>query len=477
MIKRVILFLMVGIMIVMGTACQPTPNQTTIASKNKDLVQEVVEANKEENKQEIIEDKKEIIQQIESLDRHLTMQIDTANPLTKINVDAEIKIPQYDAIPLLRLKPKKFTIEQFNNFIKYFAKDNTVYYRDENSNFSFSKDELESILPMLKQRIKMQETDSRAKNYYKNIVNLFEDGYKKAIRKEEEKVYDEMCPEFTNNGLVLKSYLGADKAADLILYQEDNNISSDMMRFDNQYYNSRYSKFSKYEGADLNLNISYEDAKQLAYEAIALLDGDDTNFILVETTKCSDINGYRTLEDGKPLDAYMLMFNRNYNGINAKNICSISNNNNCNFNKIIEAESIFVIVDDRGIVTFNWRYPSDLTHTIADDVPLLPFDQIEDTFKKFMKYKFSWTPTGDTVPDKVKLNIDINKVELNLMVTAEKDSLDTYLLVPVWDFIGDITYPNKVVCTNGEELEPGYGLGILTINAIDGTVIDRRQGY
>lgn len=93
MIKRIMLFLVVGMMIVLGTACQPTPTQTTIASKNKDLVQEVVEANSDKNKEELVESKEEVKKHIESLDYHLQMQIDTASPLTKINIDAKIKIP------------------------------------------------------------------------------------------------------------------------------------------------------------------------------------------------------------------------------------------------------------------------------------------------------------------------------------------------------------------------------------------------
>ncbi len=51
---------------------------------------------------------------------------------------------------------------------------------------------------------------------------------------------------------------------------------------------------------------------------------------------------------------------------------------------------------------------------------------------------------------------------------SEADSFDTGLLVPVWDFMGTVT--NEAY---GEE----EYRSVLTINAVDGSIIDRALGY
>lgn len=53
-------------------------------------------------------------------------------------------------------------------------------------------------------------------------------------------------------------------------------------------------------------------------------------------------------------------------------------------------------------------------------------------------------------------------------------------MIPVWDFFGKITYqteePGKAV-QDPEMTEDYLGQSFLTINAIDGSIIDRSAGY
>ena len=66
---------------------------------------------------------------------------------------------------------------------------------------------------------------------------------------------------------------------------------------------------------------------------------------------------------------------------------------------------------------------------------------------------------------------------MNLMVIPEKDNPGSYITVPVWDFIADVTMDEKAEMQEGG-FDPGEtNVSIMTINAIDGTVINRVQGY
>ena len=64
----------------------------------------------------------------------------------------------------------------------------------------------------------------------------------------------------------------------------------------------------------------------------------------------------------------------------------------------------------------------------------------------------------------------MNRVHLGLMRIKAKDTRGEGLLIPVWDFWGTRDFP----ADSGEYVDEQI---LLTVNAIDGTVIDRDLGY
>ena len=73
-----------------------------------------------------------------------------------------------------------------------------------------------------------------------------------------------------------------------------------------------------------------------------------------------------------------------------------------------------------------------------------------------------------------KTNVHINRVELGLTKLLMKDSQDDYKLIPTWSFLG---YQTSASRPAQEGLNIGGEVCYLTINAIDGTVIDRGLMY
>ena len=65
--------------------------------------------------------------------------------------------------------------------------------------------------------------------------------------------------------------------------------------------------------------------------------------------------------------------------------------------------------------------------------------------------------------------IKIEQIKLGMMRCRLSES--RYVYLPVWDFIGDCTYKIDDI-PDGE-----YNVSFLTINAIDGSIIDRVAGY
>ena len=91
------------------------------------------------------------------------------------------------------------------------------------------------------------------------------------------------------------------------------------------------------------------------------------------------------------------------------------------------------------------------------------FDEVRGTFEQMVTVANAKVDS-DLDSDVV---IEIDRVVLGYARISEADSYDTGLMVPVWDFQGKKT----------DEYGTEYKGGIMTINAIDGSVIDRSLGY
>ena len=63
-------------------------------------------------------------------------------------------------------------------------------------------------------------------------------------------------------------------------------------------------------------------------------------------------------------------------------------------------------------------------------------------------------------------NVEIGKITLGLMRIQNKDDEDNYTLIPVWDVFEKNTLNGQIDT-----------MSMMTINAMDGSVIDRTVGY
>ena len=66
--------------------------------------------------------------------------------------------------------------------------------------------------------------------------------------------------------------------------------------------------------------------------------------------------------------------------------------------------------------------------------------------------------------------ITIENIRFGYARIAEQNRSGSSLLVPAWDFFGTISDFNGISRSD-------YGTSLITINAIDGSIIDRGLGY
>ena len=117
---------------------------------------------------------------------------------------------------------------------------------------------------------------------------------------------------------------------------------------------------------------------------------------------------------------------------------------------------------------FGLRYENPIESPILDEesVPLLSFDEIRQIFgmispMTIMSYE-KYEAAGNNA-------LYIDRIELGYMTVQRKDQPARYQLIPVWDFFGQ-----RII---SDETYDQFNNALLTINAIDGTIIDRNYGY
>lgn len=176
-------------------------------------------------------------------------------------------------------------------------------------------------------------------------------------------------------------------------------------------------------------------------------------------------------------------------------------------------ETLDLVFDGENLTDFLWRNPYNIEKKTEEYVFLMPFSDIQNIFKEMMLEKHKWT-TGN---EDILLQFDIKEVRLGYMRIRDKNGGNEGTMIPVWDFLGNQTIQyteeetinaqysgkenhiteNISVDVNTQLLQQAYTreqsilqidseygcadndayCSLLTINAMDGTVIDRALGY
>lgn len=143
-------------------------------------------------------------------------------------------------------------------------------------------------------------------------------------------------------------------------------------------------------------------------------------------------------------------------------------------------ERMSIGIDDKGISGFSWSFPTTETGIAKNNVDLLAFDSIKGIAAKELM-KLNWK--DDAIKEAASCRLLINKVILSYMPVATEYGSRDFVMTPVWDFCGQVIYKLKpgtkgyVVDKNNEYVQFGregeQTLSLLTLSAVDGSVIDR----
>lgn len=225
------------------------------------------------------------------------------------------------------------------------------------------------------------------------------------------------------------------------------------------------------QGDNIGRNVgAQENAVELASSLVTGI-WPDMQFMVVD--KDLDITIDRASREGRPADyGYRIYFARMLHGVTITPVMQqgagdathfFPGKNQPSYHLPLEYERLFVDVGEDGIFQIRYDNPLRVGQVLEETPVLLPFPQILDVFSKLSPLKYAAFEQASNN------GIQINRVVLGYMCQQMKDQPGRHQMVPVWDFFGSRTIDRELYDETNNSL--------FTINAIDGTVIDRDLGY
>ena len=223
-------------------------------------------------------------------------------------------------------------------------------------------------------------------------------------------------------------------------------------------------------------SVSLSQARTLA-ETLAAGFGQD--FRLARTARVEASETLEARNEGNSADigpwAYWFCFTRSVDGIpvtltDTAGFEDPENVRDQPYESGPHEERLICVVDQGRIVYAVLQNPWTLGGVIQENVELLPFDDILRIFGSIAPLSIQ-AGEGDVEKNRLTYTNSwhITEIRLGYMPVLVKDGGGTWELRPVWDFFGIRTMPFSI--------DDSPCNVALTIDAIDGTIIDRSYGY
>lgn len=133
---------------------------------------------------------------------------------------------------------------------------------------------------------------------------------------------------------------------------------------------------------------------------------------------------------------------------------------------------ISAVVRDNGVCYLGYYNPYDTGGTVYENVNLLPFDDIWDIFQNVSLMSIQNLEISGELEENT---MEVYEIRFGYMSVRQADG--SYWYTPVWDFYARRRLAGTGSYAHADETRPVEGRSELTINAIDGTIINRSLGY
>lgn len=470
------LLAMIMIFACFTTACQPTPERPVVIGKDSGASLNSV--------------------QYKKTDFPTIYQDSYSKNGANIVFDASVELPDSDKIPTYKISQTTFAQDQVDSIIKALFGDTQMYAPAE-----VTKSELEpayvKALSDLKSKQDNPDQYENSEEYYQEQADELKEQIENAPDSDTLDPIDTKLKksEQGTEHWSGRGDLGKDQMASLLIL---NNTDSSALGNDSflKFRNgSAYMDMSTLipvmqDNGPAKLKITKEEAIQKADDAVRRLGADNMGYAACATGVMENTDGHYTSDyDPQRPQAYLVYYTRNLSGVPVTYDLRSSSNDFAEDSYTVSTmyERITVAVDDTGVTYIRWQGPINIDGISVENNKIVPFEDVITLAKNQLGYSYAAydenrpQPSGPSQAQAsspidngriVGNDVHIQRITLGFMQLPIKDE-NRGELVPVWDFFG---YSETVYENGTRAAHYQNDKSILTINAINASVIDRERG-
>jgi hypothetical protein len=403
-----------------------------------------------------------------------------------IEIDTDVKLPDVDKYPVVKLEPATFTQQQVDDMVNYFAAGKKLYLphvktkADYDEEIISLKQNLQEVLnggdgetpESIRSYIKEVERNQAAAPdnspvIYTDTTLTYSRDYetgKEDIEGGKNYLYAMVeNGDGKDGGISVHNYAaGKDGSTGFSYYSGYTDMYLAESDYDSMMRDSTEEE-SGWTGTGVlygKVTIKKEDAQRTADKVIA--DLGITGLLLVEADKTVS-------RDYPDKGGYTFEYMRDSGGIPGYQFHGggwYIDEPPPQYSSPFSMEELSILVTEDGVQYFNWYGCTKVVETVNENVEILPFEDIQQRLIDQIRYKNSFGQL-----DSMKgFTIYVISAELRVGYIGVKDNPDQAMLVPVWAFETEMGFYNESL-----KKEERYNDNTYMLNAIDGGVIEMER--
>ena len=437
-------------LMVLCAACQPTPEQGVIVGKGEQSAAPTalpsIEASQEPQGEERWEE-----------------NFAATTGKFQIIVDAPVYYQGMTTGREYTVTQPGFSKEQIDGVFDVLVGDRAIYSDEKGIE---TKEALEEDI-IYKKSLLSTATHEREREMLEESIQFYEKLYQKAPTTEEiRKGALSRDVLYQKNGRVVLIENGTARFDTFFVREHDEGTD---IQYGSNGDNIMYSNEHEQEQPARGMEMSREEAIQLGLETLEQMGL--TDYYVAECNVADEYNTSTYVQPESPKQCYVLRIYSKIGGIPINGVMhsnGLTESEEGLVRRVSRTERIIMNITDDGVEHFFWGDPFAIQGEPKELGTLMPFEQIKERFRIFMM------AANTDIIDAWVEEVHIDEIRLGWMLAAKKDSSTELRVIPVWDFFGY----NVVKDPSGRgRREGGAGYSQLTINAVDGSIVNRVVGY
>jgi len=474
------------------TACQPTPEEEVIIGKGdglSDLIQSTPDASNSVSPDGTSTQTNDALYTKLGAPEHWTYETTAFDDKLNITADVDVELPGISQLPAATATLSEFTQEDLDKIAEVLGVGDTVWKETD----ILTKEMIEELLVQERAalaRLKSENNPGEAIMIEKteDAIKNYEQQYDNAPKASDLQTIDFNIGEVSygedRNAVGFKGITQVNNQSFCLTARSAINGQSVRNVYAN--YGAEQVLFAgTYLDKPYNVSLTKEQAAEQAIEIAENLTDELTLTCVVPAATDGNISRKW---------GWACVFMREINGCpTAYESTDVGSSMDNEVAEPIPYEKMIIIMDDMGMLGFSWESPMKIKSIDNTNVGVLSFDEIKERAIEQLAQK--WIYQADADPG---CTVKINKVELGLMRVSITNSNEFYY-IPVWNFFAELNNTDdflkrmeelgKSVSNKSEDAVDAYGnpakttalfpqaWGAVTVNALDGSIIDRNLGY